>query len=60
LAANDKSPPRKARLSPEERLSLFHAATERQKQREAASGPRPRGKDREWTREELHTRGRAR
>ncbi|HEX5136447.1 MAG TPA: AbrB/MazE/SpoVT family DNA-binding domain-containing protein [Planctomycetota bacterium] len=53
---------RKARLSPKERLALFDAATERQRQRqrEATTGPRPRGKDRGWTREELYTRGRAR
>jgi len=51
---------RRARLSAEERLALFDAATERQRQREAAGGPRPRGKDRGWTREELYTRGRAR
>jgi AbrB family looped-hinge helix DNA binding protein len=51
---------RRPRLSAEERLALFDAATERQRQREAASGPRPRGKDRGWTREELYTRGRAR
>lgn len=51
---------RTTRLSPEERLALFDAATERQREREAAGGQRPRGKDRGWTREELYTRGRAR
>ena len=55
-----RTPLRKARLSPEDRLALFDAATERQRRREAAGGPRPRGKDRGWTREDLYTRGRAR
>ncbi len=50
----------RTRFSPEDRLALFDAATERQRQREAAGGPRPRGKDRGWTREELYTRGHAR
>lgn len=51
---------RKARLSPEERLARFRASMERQRQREAASGPRPLGKDRGWTREALYRRGRDR
>jgi AbrB family looped-hinge helix DNA binding protein len=45
-------------LSPAERLRLFDEATARQRDREqhfAASGERPEHRD--WTREELYTRG---
>lgn len=45
----------KGRLSVDERLRLFDAATARQTQRERVRRL-PRGKDRGWTREDLYTR----
>jgi AbrB family looped-hinge helix DNA binding protein len=48
----------------EERLALFDVATERQQRRQAQGRRRRRpaanpGRGRGWTREDLHTRGRA-
>ena len=54
-------PPRKrraTRLSLEERLRLFDASTERQRQREAKMKlPRKRPAERDWKREDLYHRG---
>ena len=46
------------RLSAAERLELFDAATERQRQREAELPAATSVTDRGWTREELYERGR--
>ena len=54
-------PPRKrrvTRLSLEERLRLFDASTERQRQREKSMKlPRKPPAERDWKREDLYTRG---
>lgn len=49
--------PRKDRLEVSERLGLFDAATERQRQRERRSPKRPHPRTRGWTREALYRRG---
>lgn len=48
-----------AAATPQERLSYFDRATERQRKREGTRTLKS-GKDRGWTREELYTRGRPR
>ena len=51
---------RRLRLNAKERLELFDAATERQRQREAKMKiPAGHVTDRGWTREELYQRGNA-
>ena len=47
----------KPTLSPTERLRLFDAATQRQRERERASERAPSEGGRGWTREELYERG---
>jgi AbrB family looped-hinge helix DNA binding protein len=42
------------------RTELFDRATERQRDREAARGQRPEGRDRGWRRDELYERGHSR
>jgi AbrB family looped-hinge helix DNA binding protein len=46
--------------SPTERLRLFDAATQRQRERERQCGRASSGADRGWTREELYERGSSR
>jgi AbrB family looped-hinge helix DNA binding protein len=50
----------KPTLSPTERLRLFDAATERQRERERQCGRAPSEGGRGWTREELYERGSSR
>jgi AbrB family looped-hinge helix DNA binding protein len=50
---------RSRRLDPTTRLALFDRATARQREREAATPPRP-GAQRGWTRDDLYDRGRPR
>jgi hypothetical protein len=52
--------PLRPRLTVEERLQLFDAATERQKKRNAEWTGERYPQNRGWTREELYVRGRPR
>jgi AbrB family looped-hinge helix DNA binding protein len=47
-------------LSVEERLKMFDASVERQRERERLRGPQPQSEDRGWKREDLYDRGRTR
>ena len=55
-------PPRTqvAVLGADARLTLYDAATQRQRLRQRGRARQPRGTDRGWRREDLYTRGRAR